>query len=59
MVNMTCEELWEMLGNTPINEFDEIDTPFLHFEIGTHREDIWHWFEDTFNISIAKLMYPD
>lgn len=30
----------------------------IKFEDGTFREDIWHWFEETFNISVAvDLMY--
>ena len=33
---------------------DEIDEPFLHFEIGTDKFEIWHWFEDEFDISVAK-----
>ena len=24
------------------------------FPIGTHREEIWYWFEERFNISVAK-----
>ena len=48
--------LWEKLGNTPINEDEEIDEVFLDFPIGTSIYDIWHWFEDTFDISIASLM---
>lgn len=24
---------------------DCFEEPFLHFPIGTHREEIWHWFE--------------
>ena len=22
--------------------------------IGTHREEIWHWFEETFGVSVAE-----
>lgn len=45
-------KLWKKLGDVPTfpestEEFDvdSIEEPFLHFGIGTHREDIWHWFE--------------
>lgn len=24
------------------------------FPTGTNREEIWHWFEEQFNISVAK-----
>lgn len=41
--------LWTELGDVPtVDEgidADTIEVPFLHFPIGTHREDIWHWFE--------------
>lgn len=50
------EKLWAQLGNIPINEAEEIELPFLHFEAGTHRETIWHWFEDYFDVSVKDLM---
>ena len=42
---------WDRLGNIPVSEgndeveADTIEEPFLHFPVGTHREEIWHWFE--------------
>lgn len=51
--------LWEDLGNIPIDGNDCIEEEFnaktvgVSFGIGTDRFDIWHWFEDTFNISVA------
>lgn len=43
------KQLWDQLGDTPTgfegDDVDCIEEPFLHFPIGTHREDIWHWFE--------------
>ena len=51
-------KLWGMLGDVCVNEDDEIDEDFLHFEKGTDKFEIWHWFEETFNISVAKdLMF--
>ena len=47
------KDLWEILGNTFINDDGELLESFLHFEIGTDREEIWHWFEETFDISVA------
>lgn len=29
----------------PVGAEGSIEEPFLHFPVGTHREDIWHWFE--------------
>jgi len=51
-------ELWKQLGNIPIDEDECIEENFLNFEIGTHREYIWHWFESEFNLSVVDdLMF--
>jgi len=58
-VKKWCEELWKELGDVPVDEEGiAIEIPFLHFEIGTEREEIWHWFEDTFDVAVHDLMYP-
>jgi hypothetical protein len=49
-----ARKLWNILGNIPIDENDEIEEPFLHFEIGTDKFEIWHWFEEKFDLSVAK-----
>ena len=36
----------------PVTE--ELEMEWHGFLIGTHREDIWHWFEETFNVSVAE-----
>lgn len=44
----TIEELralWEQLADIPVDDSDCIDQPFHGFAIGTHREDVWRWFE--------------
>ena len=47
-------ELWQQLGDIPLEyNSDNIDVEWHHFPKGTNRFDIWHWFEDTFNISVA------
>ena len=46
---MTLEELkrlWAKLGEIPINEDEEIEKDFLHFEKGTHRMEVWGWFDE-------------
>lgn len=51
------KDLWEEFGEIPMNpETEEIEEPWKHFLPGTHREDIWYWFEDQFGISVAELM---
>lgn len=48
--------VWQKLADIPVNESDEIELPFEHFEVGTHREDIWHWLESTYDVSVHELM---
>jgi hypothetical protein len=48
------KKLWQKLGEIAVNEEDEIEDSFLHFEKGTDKQEIWHWFEEKFNISVAK-----
>lgn len=54
----TAEELWAEFGNLPMNpETECIEVQFAGFPRGTHREEIWHWFEETFNVSVHDLMH--
>ncbi len=51
------KDLWEEFGDVPMNpDTEEIEKPWKHFLPGTHMEDIWHWFEEQFDISVAELM---
>lgn len=51
---LTLDDLyswWDMLRDIPVSEgtavveAGAIEEPFMHFAVGTQREDIWHWFE--------------
>jgi len=67
--DINCEEvartLWDELGDIPVNEDDELEVDFIthngtRFEKGIDKFEVWHWFEDVFDISVAKdLMYLD
>ena len=46
--------LWYEFGNCPINEDDETEYRFLHFEDFTDRVEVWHWFEWFFDITIGE-----
>jgi hypothetical protein len=41
--------LWDALGDIPTvfegDDVDRLELSFLHFPAGTHREEVWHWFE--------------
>jgi hypothetical protein len=52
--NEKAKKLWAELGDIPINEDDEIDVDWHIFTKGTPKEDIWHWFENEFDLSVAK-----
>ena len=46
---MNTAALWQQFGDTPVNpDTDEIETEFLHFEVGTPKMEVWHWFDQQF-----------
>jgi hypothetical protein len=55
--DIELEKLWGDLGDIPIDEAECIELPFLHFPVGTYREDIWHWFDEEHSEGVNKLMY--
>lgn len=52
-------DLWQKLEDHPYDpETECITVPYVIFPVGTHREEIWQWFEDSFHICLAEdLMY--
>ena len=46
-------KVWDKLRDIPINDNDEIDLSFMHFEKGTDLHDVWHWIENTYDVSIV------
>ena len=56
----TAEELWDEFGDIPMNpETECIETEWHGFPAGTHREEIWHWFERYYDISVHDLMFGE
>ena len=54
----TAMEQWENLSDISVNCDDETESEFLHFEKGTLKFDIWHWFEAKYNLCIVEdLMF--
>lgn len=54
------EHLWSEFGDIPMNpETEEIEEEFLFFPIGTHREEIWYWFDEEYPKGVIGLMYPE
>ena len=51
----SAEELWREFGGVPMDpDTERIGSDWLIFPAGTHREDIWFWFEETFSLSVAE-----
>ena len=54
----TVKELWEEFGEVLMDpETEEMEREWNGFPVGTHREEIWHWFEYNSNCSVFDLMY--
>ena len=49
------QELWDKLGDIPVNNDDEIEEDFLNFPAGTSKFDVWHWFDA---VSYTHLTLP-
>lgn len=50
------ETLWELFGDIPIDDGDNILEDFFGFEAGTNRFDIWHWFDERYPAGVRMLM---
>lgn len=53
---MDIKQLWIEFGDIPINNNDEIEQPFMDFEIGTDRFQIWHWFDERYPGGVHELI---
>lgn len=54
------EGLWRDFEDVPMNpETERIEEEFLGFPKGTHREEIWRYFDDRHSRGIGYLMYRD
>ena len=51
------ESLWELFGDVPINDNDEIEEDFMFWDAGTDRFDIWKWFDEKYPGGVAALAY--
>ena len=53
-----ARDLWEEFGDVPMNpETECIEREWHGFPKGTHREEIWHWFDEICPLGVAALMY--
>jgi len=49
-----AKKLWAELGDIPTNQNEEIDVDWKDFDKGTSIYDIWHWFEEEYDLTVAK-----
>lgn len=50
--------LWSEFGDVPMDpETECLEKDWHGFPKGTFREDIWHWFESEFHVSVCVLLY--
>ena len=49
--------LWHDFSDIPINDLDEIETPFLNYPAGTCRFDVWHWFDECWPGGVHELLF--
>lgn len=54
-----ARQVWDELTDVPMDpETECIESDWKQFPAGTHREEIWHWIEDIYHVSVAEdLMY--
>ena len=54
----SLETLWSEFGDIPMNPVTEcMEEAFMGFPAGTHREDIWRWFDERHSKGVAYLLY--
>lgn len=54
------EELWAQFGDIPMNpETECIEEKFMGWEPGTHREEIWRWFDERHSKNVHFLLYGE
>lgn len=56
-IKQNVMDLWNEFGDIPMNDNEELEYEWNGFEIGTSKYDIWHWFEESFNVRVIDLLY--
>jgi len=55
----TDEELlkmWHDGDDVPIDDEERIEESWIHFEVGTYRDEIWNWFDEQHSKGLYVLM---
>ncbi len=48
------EKLWQELADIQVDENDKILKRFKQFKKGTHKFEIWHWFDDNHSFGLMN-----
>lgn len=56
MTDAEIEKLWDELEDVPIDEDECLDVDWHSWSKGTHREEIWHWFDEHHSKGVGWLM---
>ena len=52
------EKLWQSVADTPYDPESEcFEEAVLSFPAGTHREELWRWFDERYSKGVAHLIY--
>ena len=60
-----AKRLWEEFGDVIVDDADNIEESWhvqgliftQVFPAGTNKFEIWHWFEETFDVSVATDLH--
>lgn len=51
------EKMWDEFADIPLDEDECLEEDWMHWEKGTFREDIWHWFDEYHSNGVYWLLY--
>ena len=54
--NELVEAMWKTLTDINIDEDEYTEQNWFVFPIGTHRDDIWHWFDEHHSKGVGWLI---
>lgn len=56
--DLSLEAAWGRF-DIPINDEEEIEEDFLHFEAGTSRYTVWEWFDSVHSRGLVYMMFGE
>lgn len=51
------DDCWDELTDIPVDENECLDIDWLFWDKGTHREEIWEWFDYNHSKGVYWLIY--